>query len=163
MPHFLLTFGDASQPPVGAVIIEATSMFRARMTAVVRRLAPDVPFGEGLKLTAEMMAQTPSRLAPRSKRSPPSCAAGARMNVIDTPVSCKAGLAREAAYRQVAEESLPDRKTTSEPLRLRRGQFPDNPDRDRLPRSAREITGPRGSQEKNGGGFEGSQLAGTNQ
>jgi hypothetical protein len=47
MPYFLLTFGDASRPPVGAVIIEAPSMFQARMTAVVRRLAPGVPFGEG--------------------------------------------------------------------------------------------------------------------
>ena len=59
MPHFLLTFGDASRPPVGAVIIEATSMFRARMTAVARRLAPGVPFGEGLKLSAEMQATIP--------------------------------------------------------------------------------------------------------
>jgi hypothetical protein len=39
-----------------AVIIEAPSMFQARMAAVVRRLAPGVPFGEGLKLTAKMMA-----------------------------------------------------------------------------------------------------------
>jgi hypothetical protein len=38
----LLTFGDASRPPIGAVIIEAPSMFQARMTAVVRRLAPGV-------------------------------------------------------------------------------------------------------------------------
>jgi hypothetical protein len=47
MPHFLLTFGDARRPPVGAVIIEAPSMSQARMTAVVRRQAPGVPFGEG--------------------------------------------------------------------------------------------------------------------
>ena len=46
MPHFLLTFGDASRPPVGAVILEAPSMHYARMTAVVRRLASGVPFGE---------------------------------------------------------------------------------------------------------------------
>jgi hypothetical protein len=59
MPHFLLTFGDASRPPVGAVISEAPSMFQARMTAVVRRLAPGLPFGEGLKLTARMMAVMP--------------------------------------------------------------------------------------------------------
>jgi hypothetical protein len=59
MPCFLLTFGDAGRPPVGAVIIEAPSMFQARMTAVVRRLAPGVPFGEGLNLTAEMMAAIP--------------------------------------------------------------------------------------------------------
>jgi hypothetical protein len=59
MPHFLLTFGDASRPPVGAVIIEAPSMFQARMTAVVRRLAPGVSFGEGLKLTAKMMTAIP--------------------------------------------------------------------------------------------------------
>ena len=55
MPHFLLTFGDASRPPVGAVIIEAPSMLQARITAVARRLAPGVPFGEGLELSAEMM------------------------------------------------------------------------------------------------------------
>jgi hypothetical protein len=55
MPHFLLTFGDARRPPVGAVIIEAASMFQARVTAVVRRLAPGIPFGEGLKLSAKMM------------------------------------------------------------------------------------------------------------
>jgi hypothetical protein len=42
MPHFLLTFGDASRPPVGAVILEAPSMHEARMTAVARRLAPGV-------------------------------------------------------------------------------------------------------------------------
>ena len=59
MPSFLLTFGDASLPPVGAIIIEAPSMFRARMTAVVRRLAPGVPFGEGLKLTAKMTTTIP--------------------------------------------------------------------------------------------------------
>jgi len=39
MPHFLLTFGDARRPPVGAVIIEAPSMFQARITTVVQRLA----------------------------------------------------------------------------------------------------------------------------
>jgi hypothetical protein len=59
MPHFLLTFGDASRQPVGAVIVEAPSMFQARMTAVVRRLAPGVPFGEGLKLSAETVAAIP--------------------------------------------------------------------------------------------------------
>jgi hypothetical protein len=59
MPHFLLTFGDPSRPPVGAVIIEAPSMFHARMTVVVRRLAPGVPFGESLKLTAKMTIAVP--------------------------------------------------------------------------------------------------------
>ena len=59
MPYFLQTFGDVSRPPVGAVVIEAPSMFQARMTAVVRRLAPGVPFGEGLKLTPKMMAAIP--------------------------------------------------------------------------------------------------------
>jgi hypothetical protein len=39
MPPFLLTFGDASRPPVAAIIIEAPSMFQARISAVVRRLA----------------------------------------------------------------------------------------------------------------------------
>jgi hypothetical protein len=37
MPHFLLTFGYASRPAVSIVIIDAPSMFEARMTAVVRR------------------------------------------------------------------------------------------------------------------------------
>jgi len=59
MPHFLLTFGDASRPPVSVVIIEAPSMFQARMTAVVRRPAPGVPFGEGLKLSAKRMTAIP--------------------------------------------------------------------------------------------------------
>jgi hypothetical protein len=59
MPSFLPTFGDASGPPVGAIIIEAPSMFHARMIAVVRRLAPGVPFGEALKLTAKMMSAIP--------------------------------------------------------------------------------------------------------
>jgi hypothetical protein len=59
MPHFLLTFGDAMRPPVGAVIIEAPSMFQARVTAVVRRLAPGVPFGESLTLSAKLMTAIP--------------------------------------------------------------------------------------------------------
>ena len=59
MPFFLLTFGNARKPPVGAVIIEAPSMFHARMTAVVRRLARGVPFGESLNLTAKMMTAIP--------------------------------------------------------------------------------------------------------
>jgi hypothetical protein len=59
MPHFLLTFGDARRPPVGAVIIEAQSISQVRMTTVVRRLAPGVPFGEGLKLSAKMMTAIP--------------------------------------------------------------------------------------------------------
>ena len=59
MPYFLQTFGDASRPPVGAVIIEAPSVFQARMTIVARRLAPGVPFGESLKLTAKMVAAIP--------------------------------------------------------------------------------------------------------
>jgi hypothetical protein len=59
MPYFLLTFGDASRPPVAAIIMEAPSMFQARTTAVVRRLAFGVPFGEGLNLSAEMMTSIP--------------------------------------------------------------------------------------------------------
>jgi hypothetical protein len=59
LPCFLLTFGDAGRPPVAAVIIEEWSMFQARMIAVVRRLAPGVPFGEGLNLTAETMTAIP--------------------------------------------------------------------------------------------------------
>jgi hypothetical protein len=58
MPYFLLTFGDANRPPVAAIILAAPSMFQARMTAVVRRFAPGVPFGEGLEVNAKMMAQS---------------------------------------------------------------------------------------------------------
>jgi hypothetical protein len=61
MPHFLLTFGDPRQPPFAAAIIEAPSMSQARMTAVVRRLAPGLPFGEGLKLSDEMMTLIPPK------------------------------------------------------------------------------------------------------
>jgi hypothetical protein len=60
MPHFLLTFGDARRPPVGAVIIEVPSMSQARMTAVVRRLAPGLPFGEDLKLSAKVTTSIPA-------------------------------------------------------------------------------------------------------
>jgi hypothetical protein len=59
MPHFLLTFGDASRPPIAAIILEAPSMFQARTTAVVRRFAPGVPFGEGLEVSAKMMTSIP--------------------------------------------------------------------------------------------------------
>jgi hypothetical protein len=34
-------------------------MLQARMTAVVRRLAPGAPFGDGVRLTAGMMAKRP--------------------------------------------------------------------------------------------------------
>ena len=48
---------------LGAVIIESPSMLEARMTAVLPRLAPGVPFGEGLTLSAEMtMAITPEEI-----------------------------------------------------------------------------------------------------
>jgi hypothetical protein len=59
MPHFLLTFGHARQPAAGVVIIEAPSMDEARMTAVLRRFAPSVPFGEELKLSAKLVASIP--------------------------------------------------------------------------------------------------------
>ena len=59
MPHFLLTFGHARQPMAGIVIIEAPSMDQAHMTAVLRRFAPGVPFGEGLKLSARLAGSIP--------------------------------------------------------------------------------------------------------
>jgi hypothetical protein len=37
MPHFLLTFGDASRPSVDTVIIEAPSMFALRHRRACRR------------------------------------------------------------------------------------------------------------------------------
>jgi hypothetical protein len=46
---------DPRQPPFAAAIIEAPSIAEARMTAVARRLAPGLPFGEGIKLNVEMM------------------------------------------------------------------------------------------------------------
>jgi hypothetical protein len=61
MSHFLLTFGDPRQPPFAAAILEAPSMAQARMTAVVRRLASGLPFGEGLKLNDEMMTLIPPK------------------------------------------------------------------------------------------------------
>jgi hypothetical protein len=69
-PYFLLTFGDASQPPVRAVIIEATSMFQAHMTAVVRRLAPGVPFTcQIFGLSIGMTEQIPSVKTPQKASS----------------------------------------------------------------------------------------------
>jgi hypothetical protein len=59
MPHFLPTLGDAKGPRVGAIILEAPSMLEARMTAVVRRLAPGVPFGEGIQLIAQTVTTIP--------------------------------------------------------------------------------------------------------
>jgi hypothetical protein len=61
MPHFLLTFGYASRPAVGIVIMDAPSMFQACMTSLVRRFAPEVPFGEGLELSARMMTTIPPK------------------------------------------------------------------------------------------------------
>jgi hypothetical protein len=37
MPHFLLTFGDASRPPVGAVILEAPPPLRSAPGAAETR------------------------------------------------------------------------------------------------------------------------------
>jgi hypothetical protein len=59
MSHFLLTFSHARQPVVGIVMIEASSMDQARMTAVLRRFALGVPFSEGLKLSAKLVASIP--------------------------------------------------------------------------------------------------------
>jgi hypothetical protein len=47
------------QPVAGIVIIEASSMDEARMTSVLRRFAPGVPFSEGLKLTAKLVESIP--------------------------------------------------------------------------------------------------------
>jgi hypothetical protein len=51
-------------------IIEAPSMFEARVGAVARRLAPGVPSGESLRLSAEMvMALMPGVVISRSTNS----------------------------------------------------------------------------------------------
>ena len=43
----------------GIVIIEAPSMDEARMTAVLRRFAPGVPFDDGLKLSLKLVESIP--------------------------------------------------------------------------------------------------------
>jgi hypothetical protein len=69
MPHFLLTFGHADERPVGVVIIEAPSMFQAHVSAVVRSLAPGVPFGECHELSTKMMTSIPPTLIGRMMSS----------------------------------------------------------------------------------------------
>jgi hypothetical protein len=69
MPHFLLSFGDDRRPPVGVVIIEAPSMFRARVTAVARRLAAGAPCGECHELSPKMMTSIPPTLIGRMMSS----------------------------------------------------------------------------------------------
>ena len=59
MAHFLLTFGYARQRVASIVIIEAPSMHEARMAVVLRRLASGVPFSDGLKLSAKLVASIP--------------------------------------------------------------------------------------------------------
>jgi hypothetical protein len=58
MPHFLLVFGDSSQP-VGVVIMEAPSMLQAHTNAVAQDLSAGVSFGEAHELSAEMMKRIP--------------------------------------------------------------------------------------------------------
>jgi hypothetical protein len=58
MPHFLLVFGDSSQP-VGVVIMEAPSMLQAQTNAVAQDLSAGVSFGEAHELSAEMMKRIP--------------------------------------------------------------------------------------------------------
>jgi hypothetical protein len=58
MPYFLLTYCNARRL-VGVVLMEAPSMFQARMNSVVRRFAAGVPFGECHELTAKMMTAVP--------------------------------------------------------------------------------------------------------
>ena len=41
-------------------------MFQARMIAVVRRLAPGVPFGEGIQLSAKTVTTIPLELIGRA-------------------------------------------------------------------------------------------------
>jgi hypothetical protein len=53
VPHFLLTYGTPRRL-VGVVIMEAPSMFQARMNSVARRIAAGVPFGECHELSAKM-------------------------------------------------------------------------------------------------------------
>jgi hypothetical protein len=58
MSYFWLTYGSADGL-VGVVIIEAPSMFQARMNAAVRSIAAGAPFAEGHQLSARLMASVP--------------------------------------------------------------------------------------------------------
>lgn len=55
MPHFLLTFGDASRLVGIVIMMEAPSMLQARINAVVRGIARGVPCGDGYELSARLM------------------------------------------------------------------------------------------------------------
>jgi hypothetical protein len=69
VPYVLLTFGDASRPPVGAVIIEAPSMFQARMTAVTSSpVCPSTKMIAAVKPTPApaLPTETPEQLRHRA-------------------------------------------------------------------------------------------------
>jgi hypothetical protein len=55
MPHFWLTYGDASRL-VGVVVMEAPSMLQARMKAAVPGIDAGAPFAEGHALSAKLTA-----------------------------------------------------------------------------------------------------------
>jgi hypothetical protein len=57
MSHFLLTYGDDRDRPLGMVIMEAPSMSQARVNAVVRRLVVGVSFGDCVELSGKMMTE----------------------------------------------------------------------------------------------------------
>jgi hypothetical protein len=58
------------QPTAGrVVIIEAPSMFQARMTAVARRFAAGVPFGGFHELSTHMMTSIPPTLIGKTMSS----------------------------------------------------------------------------------------------
>jgi hypothetical protein len=58
MPHFWLTYGDASRV-AGVVIMEAPSLLQARMNAAVRRIAAGLPFAEGHQFSPKLIALAP--------------------------------------------------------------------------------------------------------
>ena len=51
--------GYYRHPTRNRLLIEAPSMFQARVAVVVRRLAPGALFGDGVRLTAGMMPKIP--------------------------------------------------------------------------------------------------------
>jgi hypothetical protein len=59
MGHFCLTYRDANRL-VGVVIIEASSLPRARMNIAMRSVAVGAPFAEGYELSVRQRALVPA-------------------------------------------------------------------------------------------------------
>jgi hypothetical protein len=58
MPHFWLTYGDTSRL-IGVVIIEAPSLFEARLDAALARLDGGMSYTDGVELGADLVTMLP--------------------------------------------------------------------------------------------------------